>query len=654
MNSTLSVTQKPLHHAHLYFTLCTPLTKSDKKESKVFSILFDNFISSPKIQEEFYLKFINRIEEINLLLAEIYSNKINSLTRKIYFSLLPGKITTCLNDFITHTSKAQINLECAQKIYQLSLELNKHESDRHLLWNSLSKTHQGFLQKLFPFSEDLSILTKPIYFQWLGDVGIERARKNDETITNFGDGILFRVSPPSVLEEGDGVFQLSKHPDFQIVKRSSDRRQISHIDLMTSSKTLNMKAMGRISEVFDIQFLESEIKKGGEESIRYINQLLDLFSCYRAGLCGALNLSVEFPIAIGRRGEWTIWPNTKKELLKNIPLSKPLIEDLHSLFHFEKIWKIDIFHLSANKTLPTLTVSEGRIHVDGVLSLPSFLRQNIEERHQNLLERLRLEFDSSHQELWDRLEADSLLQQNRMTNHIHLLKILLDKQSLSSQDLLNLHPQALLVVRVIRLFDQESLLKSPLTIALLIDKAETMLSILLPSSSPSSYTYEQSMNQQGMQNTNKLLSLKKELKSLMLQYIIERFEKKESIEEFVQSQLKITQEICQDIVNQLNLKLASTWPFSEKEGKPGEHFMLLLGSELLEELEKFLGHSVEGQERMYDKLLLLRVLVDLPNEDLQITQNINSTLHSILHEAMVSKYAQLFLEKINNVILKQI
>ena len=89
--------------------------------------------------------------------------------------------------------------------------------------------------------------------------------------------------------------------------------------------------------------LELMISTKNERSILAMNQLLNVFSCYRSALCSVLDVCADLPLAIGSQGEWVIWRTTDRQSLNDIPLSPSMLTDLHQFFFIEKLYAIDVF-----------------------------------------------------------------------------------------------------------------------------------------------------------------------------------------------------------------------------------------------------------------------------------------------------------------------
>ena len=206
---------------------------------------------------------------------------------------------------------------------------------------------------------------------------------------------------------------------------------------------------------------------------------------------------------------------------------------------------------------------------------------------------------------------------------------------------------------------EKSLSKYPPSAKLLADTAKQLLSPLLKEDVSIPYTHEHALKEQGTLITDKLFASKKELKGLVLLFVIEKIEKKSSTEEFIQSILHIVQNKCGEIAQDLNHFLSSTWPFQESIE---EHLMLLFEDELLEELNQILRLPCDDLNHLDDKLLLLREAV----EDMQAAfvknttilqnelQKINQNLQSVLHDAMIEKYSQAFLADIKEIRINSI
>lgn len=557
----------------LNFTLGTPLTLS--KEESLWS-LFEFTEKSEPFNERFSRQF----EEITSLLKSS-----NPIIKGIpYF--LSAKIDRCLNDFSSYTLSHPLNLEVAQKLYAFASDFKRHESNRCVLWQALPKVSQVFLSQLVLWSEDLRVLKEEIPYQWLGDGVVERANKNEESISDFGDGRLFKVKP---IQEDH--FPLTNYPGCKLVKADPYRKNKSAIPLLTE------KSMGRLAEIFDIRLLEKKIQEG-EESILYSNQLLEVFSCYRSAICSVLDIPVHLPLAIGRQGEWTIWSDKKKEPLKN--LSCAMINDLQRLFRVEKLWKINVFN-----SQPNFAVCGDHLFVDGALPLPTFLTEDIDQRHETLIKKLNLHPMAFEEEV-------------RINSLSNWLKKELKAKRFYTQDLVTLHPQALLALRLNRCFSRETIPQLSMALTQLL-KADT---------------FEQAFKERGSTLTDQIISLKNEIKGDIMLFVIEKFERKSSTEEFIQSILQLAQNRCEAIAADFMRVLSSSWPFQESIK---EHLMLLVGDELLEELNQILHES----SQLEDQLLLLREAVLCAPEDIE---KINQNLQSVLHDAMQKKYSQEFLK----------
>jgi hypothetical protein len=619
-------------HRDLFFTLGTPRFSSIEKRQWRQELFHE---TSARNEKEFYAIFSTRVRVIRSLLNGIDGSSPSAL-KWIYSFILPRKIAACLTDFFKYASSESLNLEAAQQVYALAQDLKRHESNRQLLWQALPKAHRTFLHHLCPWTEDLTVLSDPIDYQYLEDGGIERANRHGETITNFGHGQLFKVQPPvSGQDKAHYEFPLADYSNFKLAKASPYRLQAARFSLLTpKTATLDATLIGRMGEIFDVHALQQEIEKGGEESIRYMNQLLDLFSCYRSGLCSALDLPVYLPTAIGRQGEWSIWPKAKKQPLNGQALSPSIMADLHRLIHFEKLWKINVLADASGMLNPQWTVCDGHLFVDGILPLPTFINQDVEERHRYLLKSL---LDSSSQAQWNQLEEAAKGEYQYMAHHLQGLNILLEKGTFHLQDLIHLHPQALLTVRLLRFLNQDSWSKYPIAFSLLVNTATQMLSPLLPEATSTAYTYNQALKQKGERLTETLLQLKDQLKRLVLLETMEKLEKQPSTEEFISHVLQQVQATCEKVADELNQHVSSQWPLKET---PGEHFMLCLGQELLDEIEQILQKPRHEQELLYDPLILLRKAADDPRAD---SKAVNQTLQSILHDAMIRKYSHAFL-----------
>ncbi len=618
----------------VYFTLGTPLASvvTKKKSSLIWSLV--DFKSSADNEEKFYQLFSSRIQDIFSLLKKMDTSENSNAFLQGFFSyLLSNKISICLSDFLQYAAKYQLNLESMQKIYVLAQNLKRHESSRNVLWNALPKAQQVFLHQFFLWSEDLRVLKEPITYQWLGDGRVERIEQTGPIATDFGDGQLFNVEPASSLGE-HSEFPLTRYPDCQIVKASPDQKQLSQVNLITSMMTLNHAAIGRVAEIFDVQALEVEIKKGEEKSTLSINQFLDVFTCYRSALCSVLDLPVHLPFAIGRQGEWAIWKN-KKEPWKEQSLSSSMVQDLHRLMQMERVWRINVFNDASSSFTPLFAISDDHLCVDGILPLPTFLSSNIQERHQSLFKKLKLDVESLEQ--LGKLEEATEKEEKKISYLIYCLKGLIERKSLTFQDLTTLEPQVLLLVRLMRLIDRTTSLQFPLSAQSFLDTTGQMLEGLIPKEFSVPYTFQKTLEHKGEHLTDVLLNSKKELTFLMMLYVIEKFEKKDSTEELIQSLLDIIQEKCQQIAEGLHSTLSPTWPFKESIE---EHLMLLFGDELLEECNQILRQPCDDHTHLYDKLFLLRVALEYPKAEIK---NLNHGLQSILHDAMVQKYSQAFL-----------
>jgi hypothetical protein len=325
-----------------------------------------------------------------------------------------------------------------------------------------------------------------------------------------------------------------------------------------------------------------------------------------------------------------------------------MVSDLHRLFHIEKLWGINVFHDPAHIISPCFAVCNEHIFLDEVLPLPSFITQDIVSRHKTLFQRLSL--DSRFQEQWEKLEEASKQAKEQLDDHLQWLHMLLDKKRLTLEDLFDPHPQALLVARLIRLVDKKRLSKEKKIPLSLVDLAYEMLSPFQANKNPISYTQKQVLEQKGTLLTERLLHSKTLLKMSLLQFAIEQFEKKSSIENLIKSLLLIVKRKCEDTANELSCKMSSTWPF---EDKAGDHFMLLVGNEFLEELEQTLRKSIDDQEDLYGRLFLLRKVANAnaPQIDLE---KLNQRLLLILHQAMIRKYSLAFLAGFVSLLKKQV
>ncbi len=632
---------------NLHFTLGTPLSVLEESES--ISNLFEwNCFSLEK--KEFYAEFTRRIQVIRTLLKKADSlDKFNVVPKWIYASTLASKVTACVQDFFSHVSNEQFNLKMAQKIYALAQDLKRHESGRRLLWDVLPAKEQIFLHHMSVWTEDLSVLKQSVDYEWLGDGRIERAKKNGETIADFGNGQLFKVKPSLEGEEqGHFSFPLAHYPGYKVVKVSASYPIIHKLNFSLNNGQLDKEQLGRIAEIFNVEALEQQMKVNRSKSTLVMNQFLDVFSCYRSGLCSVLNLSVPLPFAIGRQGEWAIWSDTQKQTIKEVTLSPSMVADIHRFFHIERMWKINVMNHSTSSLLswPTWTVCEKRVLLDGILPLPTFLTKNLEERHESFLSRL--QFNSAAQAEWNKLEKVSKEVEKQMTQRLHWMKVLVNQKSLTVEDVVTFHPQALLVARLLRTLDLEEQfqLPSPLTLSFLTEKANKMLACLLPEANPVPYTSHQAAEGKGKKLTDQILETKKQLKVCLLLAAIENFEKKASTKEAIDYLISLIQDKCEKIAPSLNGQFKN-WPLQEKEG---DHFMLGIGQEMIHELAEFLKEEVNDQEQFYNQLFLLRSAVEYSETNLNM---LNQKLQSVLHDAMVNKHSQLFFTDMQKAMLSR-
>ena len=250
-------------HSDLYFTLGTPLVPTIEKKHTLWNLF--EFGPSINSEEEFYEGFSNRILEISFFLKEI--DHSDFIVKELTSYFLPAKINVCLNEFALAAANNQLDLAVAQQSYALAQDLKRHASNRSILWNALPKAQRVFLNQFVKWTEDLEMLKDPVAYQWLGDGKIERALLNDETITDFGDGRLFKVGPSSGQEDEYYGFPLTCYPGFKLVKASPYQRKFSPISLLTANKTLNAMPSAVYLKFLTSKLWNRELKK--EERIQF-------------------------------------------------------------------------------------------------------------------------------------------------------------------------------------------------------------------------------------------------------------------------------------------------------------------------------------------------------------------------------------------------
>lgn len=607
-----------LHHALSVSSCSSPNTPI--RLTSFISSLFENGCDPKNDENEFPLHFSRRVQWINSL---VQSEWVPS-------SFVASQISKCLAEFDNFRSKYRINLKIAQTVYCLAQELKRHESNRKTIWSALSQPHQTLLHRLSPWSENLNLLSGPLSYQWLADGNLARARQNVECLTDFGGGRLFRVLPPVLLEE-QKVFPLVQNRSFHLVKTSLPVHSLSSLSCL-----LRAERRGRMDEVFNVQLLERQIIEGGEEAGLYLNQLQTLFSCYRSALCEALGLSVSLPKAIGRLGEWTIWSNDKKAVKEGSPLTEKQLKDLHRFFALEKLWNINLLGDVDGRNKPHWAVCEGSLEQEGVLPLPTFLNEDVEKRHEAFLSSFKL--DDASERIWERLEEEAKGERERMEHQLEGLQKLVDLKKFSYEELKNPSPQILLMVRLLGHLhlkggEKLSSISDP------ADIANRMLSVVMPPSTTGPW-----QNNEGTIITDTLLKLKEELKRSLLWDAIKIMEQKGAGEEFILTnleQIKNRWGINRDQL--LKLPLAALWKDLNKSPNEDEKLHLMLHCEgFLQELESFLKSPMTEEEKLFGQMLCLKTAASLPHGDIQ---ELNPSLHSYLHEAMVQRSSQRFLEE---------
>jgi hypothetical protein len=608
-----------LHHALSVSSCSSPNTPI--RLTSFIASLFENGSDLMNLENVFPLHFSRRVEWLNSL---IQSEWVPS-------SFVVSQISKCLSEFDKFRTKYTINLKIAQAIYSLAQELKRHESNRKTIWSALPQPYQTLLHRLSPWSEDLDLLSGPLSYQWLADGNLARARQNMECLTDFGGGRLFRVLPPVLLEE-QKVFPLVQNRHFHLVKTSLPPRH----SLSSLSCLLRAERRGRIHEVFDVQLLDRQVIEGGEEAGLYLNQLQTLFACYRSALCETLGLSVSLPQAIGRLGEWTIWSNDKKAFKEGSPLTEKQLKDLHRFFALEKLLNITLLGDSKGRNKSHWAVCEGSLVQEGVLPLPTFLKEDIEKRHEDFLSSFKL--DDASRRKWERLEEEVKGERDRMEHQLEGLQKLVVLNKISSEDLINPSPQVLLMTRLLGHLHLKGSENLP-SISDPVDIANRMLSVVMPPPTEGPW-----QNNEGTIITDTLLKLKEELKRSLLWDAIKIMELKGTGEEFILTNLERIKDrwgLSRDQL--LKLPLSTLWKDSNKSPNEDEKLHLMLHCEgFLQELESFLKSPMADEEKLFGQMLCLKTAASLPHEDIQ---ELNQSLHSCLHDAMIQRSSQKFLEE---------
>lgn len=606
-----------LHHALSVSSCSSPNTSI--RFTSFISALFENGCDLKNHEKEFPLHFTRRVQWINSLVQSEW----------VPASYVASQISKCLTEFDNYRSKYRLTLKIAQDIYSLAQELKRHESNRKTIWSALPQPHQSLLHRLSPWSEDLNLLSGPLSYQWLADGNLARAR-HVECLTDFGAGRLFRVLPSEVFEE-QTVFPLVNR-DFHLVKTSSQPIQ----GLSFLSCLYRAERRGRIQEIFDVHLLDRQMIEEGEEAGLYMNQLRTLFSCYRSALCEALGLSVALPKAMGRQGEWTIWSNDKKAFKEGSPLTEKQIKDLHRFFSLEKLWNINLLGDVEGRNKPHWAICEGALLQEGVLLLPSFLKEDVDKRHQSILNSFKL--DESSQKIWEGLEEEVKSERDKLEHQMERLQKLVVLNKISSEDLKNPSPQVLLMVRLLGCLDlkgveNHSSISDPAAIA------KRMLSAVMPPSTNGPW-----QNNEGTTITDTLLELKEELKRALFWDAIQIMEQKATEEAFVLANLERIKNRWGLIGDQLlNLPLAAHWKDANQTLNEDvkQHFMLHC-EEFFQEWEALLKSPMAEEEKLFGQMLCLKTAASLPHGN---TQELSQSLHSFLHDAMIQRSSHRFLEE---------
>lgn len=392
--------------------------------------------------QDFLLDFSSRVKWISTLFAQFESQQNSSKDLSgVFAKAISSQVISGLEIFDCYHSESKTTCEVAQAVYAFARDLKRHESLRQTVWKTLPEKQQALLHRLTPWTEDLRVLSLPIFFQWLGNVDLGIARQEDETITDFGNGRLFRVLPPCT-QDDETSFPLVNYPDHCLVKTTSAPMPFYSSVLLTPEK------MGRMHETFDVSELELKIKEEEDNSALYKNQMMTLFACYRAALCNVFDLSAATPEALGEWGEWTIWPISKQPLATNASFSREQLTTLHRFFLIEKLWNIDVLGEEFGRFKAHWATCDGKLVQEGTLPLPTFLCVSIVERHCALLNRMCL--NQVSQQIWAELEDESQPEYAEINLRMDRLQVLIDLHILTEAELKNPDAQTLLLIRLLK------------------------------------------------------------------------------------------------------------------------------------------------------------------------------------------------------------
>lgn len=615
---------------HFCYTISRPLN-SLRNSKKIFDLLELSFFSS---EQTISKRIIKRARLIIDCIKTIDATPGFALVvNKIFLTILPGKIDACVADIRNLISKQPLDLETAQQIYELANELNRHHAHRIELWNGIAKSNRIVLSHFTKLTENLNVLHEPIFFQWLGDGKLERANQFETSVIDCGDGYLFKVECCSDVNNQHYSFPLVNHRGCILIKRCSEFSKFSRFSLSEF-----IQKAGRFCEIFNIRELEIE-----SENSNIKDECSDLFSWYRLAIYSVLNMPISLPLAVGEKGEWSIWSDQSFQISKNVNFSPAIVADLHHYFQIEKLWRIKIFHRTTFIQNVDWMILGEHVVLKEILPLPTFFNQEMEKRHDSFYQQLKL--DSNAEKYWNDCEEMTRVKQEEIFKCIKGLRFLIDHGRISLEHLVNFDSQTLLISKIMHIMRAQSLMNVDLLNVL--DIVVQIFKNFIPEQPEIPYTYQQTLEQNGFKLTESLLQKKIEFRDILLSMVIFNYvERKNTIDELKNSLIEEAKKICEKIADHLDQISNLQWPFSEKIS---DHFMMLLGHDFLTDFQGVISKELDDSDQLFLHLLHLRAAADFLDSD---SDDLNRRLQSLLHDAMIKKYSKEFLKYMNEHVFK--
>ncbi len=203
---------------------------------------------------------------------------------------------------------------------------------------------------------------------------------------DFGDQKVFYASGGQKTN-GKFIFDLPEHEGFKIYKT---------VDVENLDDVTKLQSFDLMQEIFDVKTLENKLQDEKVEDLDkalFFSQKMVLHKEYRNLLLKSLNLNSNLATSSSKTGEWQIYPDTKLipigefdfKLLSENEINK-IATDIQRFFHLESLFGLNLlgrrpnyFDENAIKTL--FNISESSAVIKDSVEFPSFLQENIKERH---------------------------------------------------------------------------------------------------------------------------------------------------------------------------------------------------------------------------------------------------------------------------------